>query len=173
MTKESKLRKQVNLRLKWFLGLTWLAVIDTIYLTYMHFKPSASTLCKINDYLDCDIVNKSVYSELFDVPVSIWGMLTYLLLFFLGLGIYKGFRFTRWNKALRHVNILWFMFAVTAFGVLFAGYLSYVEVFILHALCIFCVAQQIIIIILLFLLLGILSKIDEGKKKNPDVCEFC
>jgi len=165
--------KKVHTRLKWFMGLTFLAILDTIYLTYMHFKPTASTLCKINDYLDCDIVNKSIYSELFDIPVSILGMLTYILLFVLAWMIFKNVRLTRFCKALRAYNVLWFMFAVTAFGVLFAGYLTYIELFVLHAVCIFCMIQQVIIITNLFLLLSILSTIDEGKRKNPEVCEFC
>ena len=165
--------QKIRTRLKWFLGLTGIAILDTVYLTYIHFKPTASTLCKINDYLDCDIVNKSIYAELFDIPVSILGMFTYILLFVLGWMVLKNIRLTRFWKALRPHNLLWFMFAVTAFGVLFSGYLTYIELFVLEAVCIFCMLQQLIIIINLFLLLSVLSLADEGKRKNPDVCEFC
>lgn len=165
--------QKIRTRLKVFLGVTGVAILDTVYLTYLHFKPGASTVCKINDYLDCDIVNKSIYAELFDIPVAVLGLLTYLLLFALGWMVLHGKRLTRFWKALRPGNILWFMFGVTAFGVLFSGYLTYIELFVLYAICLFCLLQQILIIVDLFLLLSILSLVDEGKRKNPDVCEFC
>lgn len=169
----SPTQRKVKKRLKWFMALNFLAILDTIYLTYMHFKPSASEWCKLSDYLDCDIVNKSIYAELFDIPVAILGLLTYLLLFGLAWIIFKNIRLTQYAKFLRPINLLWFMFVVVAGGVLFSGYLTYVELFVLHAVCVFCMAQQVIIIIDLFILLGILSLIDKGKKENPDQCEFC
>jgi uncharacterized membrane protein len=154
---------KINKRLKWFLGLTGLAILTTVYLSYMHFRPTASTLCKINDYLDCDIVNKSIYSELFDIPVAILGMVTYVLLFILGWMVLRKIKLTHIWKALNPTNLLWFMFALTAIGVLFSAYLTYIELFVLHAICIFCMIQQVIIIVNFFLLLSILSTIDNKK----------
>lgn len=152
---------KIDKRLKWFLGLNALAILDTVYLTYMHFKPTASTLCKISDYLDCDIVNKSIYAELFDIPVSILGMLTYVLLFALGWAVLRNIKLTKCWKALTTSNVLWFMFALTSVGVLFSGYLTYIELFVLHAVCVFCMLQQAIIIADFFLLLSILKTIDK------------
>lgn len=148
------MQQQIRTRLKWFMGLTFLAILDTIYLTTIHFKPSANTLCKINDYLDCDIVNKSIYAELFDVPVAIWGMLTYILLFILG-----GMALKK-RGPLSTKTLLWTLFAITTGGLLFSGYLTYIELFVLGAVCLFCVIQQIIILINFFLLLSIVTKPD-------------
>lgn len=170
---ESETSRAIKRKLTWFLGLNTLAIFITGYLTYLHYKPSASTLCKINEYLDCDIVNKSVYAELFDIPVAIFGLLSYLVLFIVGRAVYRGFRFTRWNKWLTASHVLWVLFGITAFGTLFSLYLTYIEFFVLQAVCIFCLTQQIIILINLFILLSILSTIDRGKRENSDVCEFC
>lgn len=156
----SPLQAKIRRRLRWFLGLNFLAILVTGYLVYLHYKPTASTLCKINEYFDCDIVNKSIYSEIFGVPVAILGLLTYLFLFGMAWVIYKNIRLTRW---------LWVMFGVTVVGVLFSGYLTYIELFVLYAICIFCLAQQILILIDLFLLLSMLSTIDQGKRGHPDV----
>lgn len=169
----SPVQRKVKRGLKGLLFLNGLAILITTYLTYLHFKPSASTICKINEYFDCDIVNKSTYSELFGVPVAILGLLTYLLLFALSWAIYKGKRLTTWSKHLTVHNLLWFMFVFVDVGILFSGYLTYIELFVLQAVCIFCLAQQIIIILEMFVLLGILSTIDKGKRENPNVCEFC
>lgn len=169
----SPVQRKVRKFLKLFMGLNFLAILATVYLTYLHYKPSASTICKINEYWDCEIVNKSTYSELFGIPVAILGLGTYLFLFTLAWALLKGVRFTRWHKSLRAVNLFWLMFAIVAGGILFSGYLTYTELFVLQAICIFCLAQQIIIILDLFVLLTILSTIDRGKKSHPEVCEFC
>jgi uncharacterized membrane protein len=146
----SKNEKQVKKLLKWFLRLNVLAIAVTTYLTYLHFKPSASTICKINEYFDCDIVNKSIYSELFGIPVSILGLLTYVLLFIVGWGLLKN----KWKSKKTQRQLYWGIFGLTAFGTLFSGYLTYIELFVLQAVCIFCLSQQIIILINL----GILYK---------------
>ena len=146
----SKNEKQVKKLLKWFLRLNVLAIAVTTYLTYLHFKPSASTICKINEYFDCDIVNKSIYSELFGIPVSILGLLTYVLLFIVGWGLLKN----KWKSKKTQRQLYWGIFGLTAFGTLYSGYLTYIELFVLQAVCIFCLSQQIIILINL----GILYK---------------
>lgn len=169
----SPLQKKIRSRLAWLMSLNVLALLLTGYLTYLHYKPSASTLCKINEYLDCDIVNKSVYSEFFGIPVAIFGFLTYLFLFLVARALRKGFRFTRWHAFFTNHRVLWILFGVVAVGTLFSLYLTYIELFVLQAVCIFCFGQQLIILIELFLLLSILSAIDNGKRENPDVCEFC
>lgn len=169
----SPTQKKVFKLLKWINRFNFLAILITIYLTYLHYKPDASGWCTIGNYLNCDIVNKSIYSEIFGVPVAIFGFLAYLFLFIVGRGMAKNFKFYKLWKWLRPVRVFWIMFAVAAIGVLFSGYLTYIELFKLQALCILCVAQQIIIIIDLFIMLSILSTIDEGNKSNPNVCEFC
>jgi len=170
-------RSEININvkkgLKRFMALSLIALPITAYLIYLHFEPSASTICTFSERFDCGIVNKSKYSELLGVPVSILGFLTYSVLFLSALGLYKDFRFQRFHKWLRPFHMLWLMFALTAFGMVFSLYLTYVEAFVLNAWCIFCVTQQVLIIMMTFVLLGILGAIDQEKKKNPDVCEFC
>lgn len=163
---ESSAQRLAKRRLKWFSALNFLAIFITGYLTYLHYKPSASTICKINEYWDCDVVNKSVYSELFGVPVAVLGLLTYLLLFFMARAIRKGMKFTRFHPSLTNTNLLWFLFGVVAFGVAFSGYLTYIEIAVLRAICIFCFAQQIIIILDFLILFGILKSLTQEKKQH-------
>ena len=166
-------QKKVRKILKWFIRLNFLAILITLYLVYMHYKPDASEICTFSDTWDCDIVNKSPYAEFFGVPVAILGLMAYLFLFAAAIGIARDMKFYKYLKFLRPIRLMWIMFGVTAVGVLFSGYLTYIELFVLEAICIFCLAQQIIIVIDIFMMLSILSAIDEGKKKNPNVCEFC
>ena len=113
-----------------------LAIPDTMYLTYMHYKPLASTICNLGEHLNCDIVNKSTYSELFGIPVSIFGFITYLILMTFAI---RGLMKKNQNKWIPHFT------AFIGFGVLFSLYLSGVEAFVLKTWCLFCITQQIII----------------------------
>lgn len=172
-TAMTPVQQKVRKILKWFIRLNFLAILITLYLTYMHYKPEASEICTLGDTFNCDIVNKSSYAELFGVPVAILGFIAYLFLFGSAIALARDIKFYKYLKFLRPIRLMWLMFAVTAVGVLFSGYLTYIELFVLEALCLFCVAQQIIIIVDLFMMLSVLSTIDQGKKDNPNICEFC
>ncbi len=76
-------------------ALFWLAVLSLLiatgvhlYLTLHHFdlKFGASegdSICNINQKFDCDSVNMSVYSEVLDIPIALWGAITNLALLLL------------------------------------------------------------------------------------------
>ena len=149
--------RKIQKRLKWFLALNILALLDTAYLIYLHYKPTATEWCKFGEKFDCDIVNKSIYAEIFDIPVAVLGFGTYLVLFALAWMVRKKIGSTS--------ALLWFMFGITAIGVLFSGYLTTIELFVLGAICIFCIVQQIIILANLGLLLSIL-RLSEGHHKT-------
>ncbi len=122
----------------WLIVLNALALPVTAYLIYLHFEPSASTICNISKSFNCEIVNKSTYAELFGIPVSIFGFLTYLsLLIFTIRGFFNP---ESQRKFLPHA------LAFLSFGVLFSLYLTSIEAFILQTFCLFCVIQQIIIL---------------------------
>lgn len=166
-------QQKVRRILKWFIRLNFVAVLITLYLSYIYFRPEASSVCTINETWDCSVVHASQYAALFGVPVAILGLVAYLFLLGSAWALARDLKFYKIIKWLRPIRLMWIMFAVIAVGVLFSGYLSYIELFELKALCYFCVAQQIIIIVDLFMMLSVLSTIDEGKKNNPNVCEFC
>lgn len=143
------LRRRLNL----FMGLNFLAVLDTAYLVFVHFKPSASEFCTINGYLNCDVVNKSVYAELFGIPVAVLGLLTYLAL------IGMAFLYKRSGNQ----NLLWALFGLVTTGLAFSLYLTYVEFFVLYAVCIFCLVQQVIILVDFALIGSILKRTETSK----------
>lgn len=107
------------------------------YLLYLHFKPEASTICKLSERFDCDIVNKSPYSEIFGIPVALIGILVYFALFLFAL---RG----KWRD---QTKLLPWVLLCTSGAVLFSLYLTGVEAFILRAFCLFCLTQQIVILL--------------------------
>src|SRR3989344_6216688 len=78
--------------LKIIIACSILAIIIFSYLLYLHYKPSESKFCNFGEGFNCDIVNKSIYSEIAGIPVSLLGVLTFigiLILSILSLKDYK------------------------------------------------------------------------------------
>ncbi len=117
--------------------LSILGMLATSYLIVQHYKDSGGSFCNVSDYVSCDIVNKSRYAVIFNVPVSILGLGTYALFLAISIALFRN-----WNakKLIPAGTIL------AAFGLIFSLRLTLIEFFYLRAVCLFCVAQQIIII---------------------------
>lgn len=130
-------------RLKIFIVLSVIGVLLSSYLTYQHFATSGSSFCVIDEYVNCDIVNKSTYSELFGIPVAILGALAYALMAVIA---YKLYRSSAPKKTAVHALKI-----ITAGSLLFSLYLTYAELFILYAICALCVSSQILVLILFIL----------------------
>ncbi len=157
--------------LKWVAVLALLAMCAAAYLTYLHFEPAAGGFCNLSSQFNCEIVNKSQWSYIeigpVEIPVAILGFIYYLGIFIGSLGVIRGWEFTRIHKWLVHHNVInlkrWF----TYIGVLFTLYLTYIESFVLHTYCLFCVIQQILILGILGLLIAIKAK-KEKKTRLPE-----
>lgn len=114
-----------------------LAFAISVYLATLHFKPDLSSVCVISEKWNCDIVNKSTYSLFFGIPVSVLGAFTYLALLAFSI---RGF-FRNQKKLIPYV------FLCLNGAVAFSLYLTGVEAFILKTFCIFCVSQQVLILL--------------------------
>ena len=121
-----------------------LGIAVTAYLIQQHYAPVATSFCNFNDYVSCDIVNKSEYSEIFGIPVSILGLITYVYLFVFAIASLKN---KSWAKKLLVPTL-----AFTLGGLGFSLYLTYIEFFVLYAVCIFCLTQQLFILSISILL---------------------
>lgn len=98
---------------------------------HSHYAASATEYCDLNTLFNCDIVNRSKYSELFGIPVALIGMLGYLAL--LGLT-------ARTTRAFGHLR-----FYASLAGLLFALYLAYIEEFVLQTWCLLCIGSLLAI----------------------------
>lgn len=100
---------------------------------YHHFSKSKTSFCDINEAFDCDLVNRSAYSTVLGVPVALIGILGYLLI----LGLATVYR----EKAETPVMLL----VVSAAGLGFALYLTYIEAHVLGVWCILCLTSLTLI----------------------------
>jgi uncharacterized membrane protein len=111
-----------------------------VYLLLYHMGFYGVMLCGVGS---CETVQASKYARFLGQPVPLWGTLWYagvLVLAFLGLGPAAG---KRWVDALLAL-------AVTG-GLLFSTYLTGVELFILHAVCMWCVISAVLTVLIFVL----------------------
>ncbi len=92
---------------------------------------------------DCATVNYSRYSEIYGIPVSLLGLLAYLVIFGI-LVLESRSRFLRENGNL-------FILGISLAGTIFSAYLTYIELYVIHAICPFCVISAILIAIIFIL----------------------
>ena len=99
-----------------------------LYLTVVHFADQPIVCSSIGD---CELVNSSEYAKLGGLPVAALGAAAYATMF--ALAAYALLR----GEALA-LAALWGV-AAASFG--FSMYLTYVELFVLDAICVWCVAS--------------------------------
>jgi uncharacterized membrane protein len=101
------------------------------YLTYVHYA-GLHPVCGISH--GCETVQTSGYAYLAGIPVALLGLLTYLLILI----------------TLRRPgdNALFTGYVLTLIGFGFSLYLTYREVFTMHAICSWCVSSAIVFMLL-------------------------
>jgi len=115
-------------RLKTIIIILSLAGIGvSLHLTYLKITHNSHS-CGLGD---CGIVQTSKYSEMFGIPVAALGVMYYITLLTLLFG-----------KLYKHAK-LWALW-----GLAFSSYLTILELFVLKAICGWCVISFVIIIII-------------------------
>lgn len=114
-----------------------LGLMVAVYMTVFKLTDNQN-MCLGNG--GCSVVNNSVYSEVYGVPVAIVGALGYAAILAV-LTLSGRWAFLRKNAAL-------LIFGLCLAGFLFTLYLIYVEIALIHALCPFCLASQAIMTLL-------------------------
>jgi uncharacterized membrane protein len=113
-----------------------------IYLTYIEFTNTRALCGPVGD---CNAVQSSPYAKLFGVvPIGLVGAIGYIAI--LSVWVWRRFR----TDALARIAGP-AMFGMALFGTLFSIYLTYLELFVIHAVCIWCLSSAILITLLMLL----------------------
>ncbi|MCS7197251.1 MAG: vitamin K epoxide reductase family protein [Candidatus Bipolaricaulota bacterium] len=129
-------------RARAFIALTVLGMAIAGYLTYVETQAGAAFCGPIGD---CNIVQSSPYAKLFGVlPVGLLGLIGYIAI----LGVWLWGR-RGWGRFSVYAPLL--VLGMTLFGVLFSIYLTYLEPFVIGAVCIWCVSSAVIMTLLMLL----------------------
>lgn len=104
------------------------------YLTYTHFDEGA-LVCAVGD---CGTVQSSKYSEIGPIPIAILGLGMYVVLALLAFSRMRG----GLRISFRHATMA--SWAITLAGAVYAIYLTYLEIWVIKAICQWCVASAIV-----------------------------
>ncbi len=127
--------KRLRLVAAAIMALSLIGLLDSGYLT-AHKLFGTPLRCGIVS--GCEIVSQSQYSTVFGIPLSLIGMLFYLTMFF-GALVYREFGITKTLKAVSVLSIA---------SVLTSAWLVGVQLFIIHAICIYCMLSAGISLVL-------------------------
>ncbi|HLW85945.1 MAG TPA: vitamin K epoxide reductase family protein [Candidatus Sulfotelmatobacter sp.] len=94
-----------------------------------HYAKSATSYCDFGEKFNCDIVNRSEYSELLGIPVAGIG--------FVGYGVLLALSTFYRERADTPFRLL----VAAAAGLAFALYLTYVEGYVLTTWCVLCLTS--------------------------------
>ena len=108
------------------------------YLTWAHYA-GAVVVCLTSG--GCETVQKSSYSEIAGIPVALLGLLSYAAIVMLLV----------WDSATARLAAATLAFV----GVLFSGYLLVLQLFVIDAVCVWCVANDVVIAPALAVLTGL------------------
>jgi uncharacterized membrane protein len=116
----------------------------SIYLTYVEVSHAQAFCGPVGD---CNTVQSSSYARLFGFfPIGVLGILGYSAILVTWM-----WRRLRPDSFARTAGPL--LYGLALFGTLFSVYLTYLELFVIHAVCIWCLGSAIIITALMLLTL--------------------
>jgi uncharacterized membrane protein len=118
--------------------LAFIGVFVSTYLTLYKLGYIGTLQCAVGS---CETVNTSRWATFLGLPVAAWGLGFYVAAFALCLlGIRED------NAESRGYSVA--IAGLTGWGVLFSGWLTYLELFVIDAICIWCVTSAIIVLIM-------------------------
>ena len=113
-----------------FLLFSFAGFVDATYLTIAHF---ANVIVPCSLTSGCETVLTSSYSEIFGIPIALFGALYYLTVFALAL-LYLD---TKKAWAIRLLVML------SGMGFVISLLLLHIQVFVIHSICVYCVGSAI------------------------------
>jgi len=125
----------------------WMAVVSLlglllgVYLTMYKYGFIGTLACSISS---CETVQTSRWSMFLGVPVATWGALFYVFVLVTSMvGLQPRFEHSRQLSML--------LVGATGWGVLFTGYLNYLEANVIHAWCEWCIGSALMVLVLFVL----------------------
>jgi uncharacterized membrane protein len=116
-------------------ALALVGIFISLYLTLYKLGIIGELSCTIGS---CETVNASRWSRFLGLPVAVWGLFFYIDVFLIALA--------GTSARFEHEPVISYVLAgEAAVGVLFSAWLTYLELSVIHAICIWCVTSAVIV----------------------------
>lgn len=111
------------------------------YLAYVEVNQVSAVCGPIGE---CNIVQSSSYAKLFGIPIAVLGVLSYVAILLLWFGQrYLPARTSSWCSL--------GLVLLTIFGTLFSIYLTLLEIFVIEAVCLWCLSSAVLTTLIMLL----------------------
>jgi len=139
--------------------LSILGIADSGCALYQHYAPPAASSCDVNETISCTAVNQSEYSVLLGLPVAGLGIAGYVVIAAFSVGLLLGWcaRLTRW-----------LLLAFAGAALVFSLWLTWVELFVLEAVCPLCVISLALVTSITLLAAVILISNKESRRRKNE-----
>lgn len=113
-----------------FLAVALIGFADAAFLSAKHYSGGPIPCAILND---CETVTTSRYSEILDIPVSLLGAIYYITIAVLTLAYLDSRNYKLLSAAIR----------LTVIGLVASAYFLFLQIFVLKALCFYCLISAI------------------------------
>lgn len=137
--------------------LAFFGLADSIYLTQSELS-NTPLLCNIQNFSGCNVVAASQYSHIFGIPLAEFGILFYATVFVLA-----ALEIVLFDQLLRRA-----LQGISLVGIISSLYFSFIQVFLIGAFCIYCLASAIIAL-LICILASMIEPIKRRIRHSPFV----
>jgi uncharacterized membrane protein len=135
------------------LTLSALGVLLSLYLAVLYFTETQAAFCASGS--ECDTVRQSGFSAILGMPVAAIGVIGYALIFILT--IVSMTKRIKWTL----------LYMVVLAGFVFSAYLTYIELFVIKAICMYCIFSAVLMTVIYIALLA--AKSEYNPKLSPAV----
>ena len=137
--------------------LAFCGLSDSLYLSQQEAS-NAPLLCNIENLSGCNIVATSQYSHLFGLSLAEYGVIFYAFTF-----IIAALELVVFDRLLRRM-----LQVVSLIGIVASLYLTFVELFVVRALCIYCLASASIALFI-FIFACLIEPLRNNSQYKPPV----
>jgi uncharacterized membrane protein len=128
-------------------------IFISLYLTLYKLGVIAELSCSVGS---CETVNLSKWSRFLGIPVAAWGLLFYLDVFVIAL--------VGTLPRLQYAPVISLVIVVeAAVGVLFSAWLTYLELAVIQAICVWCVTSAVLVTLILIVSIADLREVGRGE----------
>lgn len=129
-------------------GLAVLGLGVSAYLAYVEISHTAAVCGPVGE---CNVVQTSRYAQIAGVPVAVLGLINYLGV--LALWAVQRSGVGRWARPASLA-----LLGLALAGVLFSIYLTLLELFVIHAVCMWCLASALIVTVIMLVVTAQLTR---------------
>lgn len=119
-------------------ALSLVGVFISLYLTLYKFGIFGVLKCGVGS---CETVNTSQWATFLGLPVAAWGLGFYLAM--LAASIVGS-----QDRMAESAALSWVLVGMSGVGVLFSGWLTYLEAFVIHAYCMWCLISAAVVAVI-------------------------